>query len=401
MSPSNLAGEPPCLPAAGDALPAATPLALRAVRRPFGAIAPDCWDSLAAANPAATPFSSWAFHRAWWDAYGANAHEETIALVRAEGPDHADPVAIAPLMHRHEVEPGDVELRTKMRAAEGRPITRVPDDAKAVFFGASYHADYATILGHPNQLGAAAEALAEYCAGSGDPSHPRPWDAIDLRRLRDRDPAVAALVGAFGPREARDAWTVNVEREDVCPVAQLPEGASIDDYLGTLGKKTRHEIRRKVRRAETAGDVSLVDSSDPLHDLEAFIDLHQRRWGVDGLFPETQGGAQSRVFFRRMFELFGARGPLRLAFLRVAGKRIGAGISFETDDAILYYNAGVDPDARELSPGVVMVERYVRRALEHGVRRFDFLRGDESYKYEWGARDEPIQRLLVRRTDNR
>jgi CelD/BcsL family acetyltransferase involved in cellulose biosynthesis len=28
----------------------------------------------------------------------------------------------------------------------------------------------------------------------------------------------------------------------------------------------------------------------------------------------------------------------------------------------------------------------------------DFLRGNEPYKYEWGARDEPIQRLLVRRS---
>jgi CelD/BcsL family acetyltransferase involved in cellulose biosynthesis len=82
----------------------------------------------------------------------------------------------------------------------------------------------------------------------------------------------------------------------------------------------------------------------------------------------------------------------------VGGKRIAAGISFETDDAILYYNAGVDPEARELSPGVVMVERYVRRALERGVRHMDFLRGDEPYKYEWGAVDQPIQRLLVRRT---
>jgi CelD/BcsL family acetyltransferase involved in cellulose biosynthesis len=122
---------------------------------------------------------------------------------------------------------------------------------------------------------------------------------------------------------------------------------------------------------------------------------------VDGLFPDTPGGAQSRVFFRRMFELFGAHGPLRLAFLTVGGKRIAAGISFETDDAILYYNAGVDPDARELSPGVVMIEQYVRRALERGLRRMDFLRGDEPYKYEWGAVDEPIQRLLVRRTDIR
>ena len=82
-------------------------------------------------------------------------------------------------------------------------------------------------------------------------------------------------------------------------------------------------------------------------------------------------------------------------------KRIAAGISFETPDAILYYNAGVDPDARELSPGVLMVERYVRRALVRRIRSIDFLRGDESYKYEWGAIDEPIQRLLVRRTETR
>ena len=31
------------------------------------------------------------------------------------------------------------------------------------------------------------------------------------------------------------------------------------------------------------------------------------------------------------------------------------------------------------------------------MRAFDFLRGNEPYKYEWGSVDEPIQRLLVRR----
>ena len=61
----------------------------------------------------------------------------------------------------------------------------------------------------------------------------------------------------------------------------------------------------------------------------------------------------------------------------------------------------VDPAARDLSPGVVMIHAYVARALEMGIPRLDFLRGDESYKYEWGARDEPIQRLLVRRRDPR
>jgi len=285
-----------------------------------------------------------------------------------------------------------------MRHADGLPLTPVPADAKAVFFGASYHADYATILAAPGDLEHAADAMADYLAGAGDPGHPMPWDAVDLRRLRCDDPAADALADAFGRREIAHGWTMSLEREDVCPVAALPDGGTIDDFLATLGKKERHEIRRKVRRAEAAGEIRLDDSGDPLADLDAFIDLHQKRWGEAGLFPDTPGGQQSRTFFRRLFELFGADGPLCLAFLSVGGRRIAAGVSFETPDALLYYNAGVDPDARDLSPGVLMVERYVRRAIERGIRRMDFLRGDEPYKYEWGAVDEPIQRLLVRRT---
>ena len=152
-----------------------------------------------------------------------------------------------------------------------------------------------------------------------------------------------------------------------------------------------------MRRAEAVGDIALTDSTDPLADLEAFIDLHQRKWGELGLFPPTPGGEASRTFVRRMFEEFGTDGPLRLAFLTVGDRRVAAGLMFRTADRYLYYNAGVDPDARDLSPGVLLVAEYVRRALDEGVRRFDFLRGDESYKYEWGAVDEPIQRILVRR----
>jgi CelD/BcsL family acetyltransferase involved in cellulose biosynthesis len=372
-----------------------TPVAhrLRAERRPFADISAETWDALAARTPWATPFAAWAFHRAWWDAYGDNAHEETLALVPADAPPGAAPIAIVPLMHRHEHEPSDDALHTRLRGDPHLDPTPVPPTAKAVFFGASYHADYATILAAPEDLPDVADALVAYWAGPdcGD------WDAVDLRRLRCGDPAADALATAFGAREIAEGWTLNVEREDVCPVATLPVGASMDDYLATLGKKERHEIRRKVRRAEASGPIELRDAADPLAELEAFIDLHQRRWGADGLFPPTPGGDQSRVFIRRAFELFGADGPLRLTFLSVGDRRIAAGIHFQTSDGILYYNAGVDPDARDLSPGVVMVYAYVQRALDAGLARMDFLRGDEPYKYEWGSVDEPIQRLLVRR----
>ncbi len=392
--------EPAC-PEAGSSRPAdigSVPAVLRVEARSIDAIPPAIWDALMARTAWATPFSTWAFHRAWWDAYGANAHEETLVVVRADAPADgtAAPIAIVPLMHRHEVEPSDAALHTTMRHGHDTDLTPVPPEATAIFFGASYHADYATILAERADLPAVAEAVAGYFAAD------RPgtaWDVVDLRRLRCGDPAAEALAAAVGAREIAEGWTLNLEREDVCPVVTLPAGTDLDGYLATLGKKERHEIRRKVRRAEAAGEIRLDDSADPIADLEAFIDLHQKRWGAAGLFPPTIGGDQSRRFIRRLFELFGSDGPLRLAFLTVGGRRIAAGVHFETDDGYLYYNAGVDPDARELSPGVVMVHAYVERALAAGKRRLDFLRGDEPYKYEWGAVDEPIQRLLVRRRD--
>ena len=375
---------------------------LHARRTTVDAVPRGTWDALAARNPWATPFSRWAFHRAWWDGYGANAHDETVAIVdpaaEARGEDAI--VAIVPLMHRHGVEPTDAATHTALRKETGEAVTPLVPTAKVVFFGASYHADYATVLADPADLPDVAEALVDLLASAAGPheAHPDPWDAVDLRRLRDGDPALGALRDAFDRHAAGAGWSVVVEVEDVCPVAVLRPDAGIDDFLATLGKKERHEIRRKVRRAEAAGSVELVRSADPLSDLDAFIDLHQKRWGADGLFPPTEGGAMSRRFFARLFDLCAPESFLDLRFLEVDGRRIAAGVTFEDASAVYYYNAGVDPEARDLSPGVVMVERYVRDALDRGKVRLDFLRGDEAYKYEWGAVDSPIRRLLVART---
>ena len=384
---------------------------LRAERRAFPGIDPATWNRLALQNPYVTPFSTWAFQRAWWDAYGSNAHDQTVVVVDPAAADPREPVAIVPFMDRHAVEASDATTHTMLRHQDGPALTPVAPTACVVYFGASYHADYATVLAHPGDLEAASAALVDAFARDDiGPDHADPWKAIDLRRLRAADPATDALATAFGAREIAEGWTLNVEREDVCPVIRLPEpvaGAAppdIEAFLSTLGKKERHEIRRKVRRAESAGDVVLEDSTHPIADIEAFIDLHQARWGDKGLFPPTPGGDQSRVFVRRLFELFAAAADVEghptvhLGFLTVGGKRIGAEIHFETAGSVMYYNAGIDPEARELSPGVVLLERLVRRAIERGKCRVDLLRGDEPYKYEWGGLDEPVQRILVRRT---
>jgi CelD/BcsL family acetyltransferase involved in cellulose biosynthesis len=298
-------------------------------------------------------------------------------------------------MHRHELEPGDVAARTTLRHTDGPPLRPVPESATAVFFGGSYHADYSTVLAAPENLQAVCEAAAEALAAE---DHSR-WDVVDLRRLRAGDPATDALAKALEWQAPQAGWVVTREPEDVCPVITLTPDQDFEAFLGTLEKKQRHEIRRKIRRAEAAGPVTLERSANPLEDLDAFVVLHQRRWGAEGLFPPTEGGAASRRFFAGLFEDCAPSGLVDLIFLSVGGRRIAAGVTFDDGRGIYYYNAGVDPDARDLSPGVVMVVCYIQRAIELGRTRLDFLRGNEPYKYEWGALDTTIERLLVQRTD--
>src|SRR3712207_7963489 len=92
-------GEPACPGADRTAdTPSTTPPPaaprLAAVRAPFETVDRETWDRLASANPWATPFARWAFHRGWWDAYGASAHDQTLLVVDADAAPGAPPVAI-------------------------------------------------------------------------------------------------------------------------------------------------------------------------------------------------------------------------------------------------------------------------------------------------------------------
>ena len=380
-------------------------LVARRVR--FDDIPRDAWERLLAATPSATPFSRWTFHRAWWDGYGESAHEDYMVCVPAavppaESPAEADTpldpdriVAIVPLMHRHEVEPDDVLLHTAIRHAPHGTATALPEQAKGMFFAASYHADYATLLCDPADLPAVAEATVEALAAGPDLAHgTHDWDCVDLRRFRSDDPALPALEQAFCAAADRYGWNVAREQEEVCPVLHV-DGWDWDTYLQTLSTKDRHELRRKMRRAEAAGPVEFEEVPDPSSAVDELIRLHQARWGEEGLFPDTEGGARSRRFFRRLAELEGPGGVFRIGRLTVAGRAIFMCVGFHDRGTVYYYNAGNDPDAQALSPGVIGVASYLRHEMGEGTRVFDFLRGDEPYKYRWGAKDEPIERLIV------
>jgi CelD/BcsL family acetyltransferase involved in cellulose biosynthesis len=61
------------------------------------------------------------------------------------------------------------------------------------------------------------------------------------------------------------------------------------------------------------------------------------------------------------------------------------------------YNSGIDPRFSEYSPGWVLLGYLLQWAIDQKRAEFDFMRGDEDYKYRFGAVDRQVVRVLITR----
>jgi CelD/BcsL family acetyltransferase involved in cellulose biosynthesis len=185
-----------------------------------------------------------------------------------------------------------------------------------------------------------------------------------------------------------------VDEHEMTAVLALP--ASFDEYLVQIGSRRRHELRRKVRRFEEAAPEAQVTTTtqETLEaDLKTFFELHRSSIGEKGHFL----GQQRREFFTRIARTFQPRDMLSLDFLEVSGSVVAATFSFVYEGTFYLYNSAFDGAWRELSPGIVLVVRLIRRSIEQGMRRFDFLRGTERYKFDLGAERLPLHAVSLRR----
>jgi CelD/BcsL family acetyltransferase involved in cellulose biosynthesis len=197
--------------------------------------------------------------------------------------------------------------------------------------------------------------------------------------------ARAAKAAGFDVAEAR---------QDVCPRVNI--GGSFEAYLASLNGKLRHEIKRKARKLEREAGAYEIRSStrETLgDDLETFFEMHRASEGHKGKFMHEE----MKVFFRRLADVFEQRGWLRLVWLDVAGVPWAATMSFSERGIYNVYNSAFDHTKRELGPGMVLVGETIRLAAEEGCHTYDLLRGDEPYKYRFGAVDEPIVQLTLTR----
>ena len=252
-------------------------------------------------------------------------------------------------------------------------------ERQLTFVGCVDVSDYLDVLVDVDHVERVHQALLDALAGEN-----LVWDKLYLCSLPQRSLTFTHLAEAARQR----GWRVRVTQQDVCPVITLPP--SWDEYLAGLNKKQRHEIRRKMRKIETEAVTAwkVVESPDEVEAaMELFVQLHQKST------REKEGFWSDSLisFFKNITRALAAVGWLKLYFIEVNGVSAASMLAFDYNNEFLLYNSGYDPDQfAPLSPGNVLTAYTIRHAIELGRKRYDFLRGDEIYKFRFGGQPEPV-----------
>jgi CelD/BcsL family acetyltransferase involved in cellulose biosynthesis len=216
--------------------------------------------------------------------------------------------------------------------------------------------------------------------------------SLDLRGLLESSPSLPAIEAAGA------AAGFDVERHDeaISPWVELP--ATWEDYLGTLTKKDRHEMRRKLRRLDTAGGEVrfhiITEAAEGCAQLDRLFHLMRVSNHHKEEFLARPG---MEAFFREMTAVMANAGMLRLYSLTFDGEAVAMVLNFDVGGRLYMYNSGYDPAYSHYAVGLMSKALLLRDAIENGRSAVDFMRGDESYKYDLGGKDRKVYRLALKR----
>jgi len=245
--------------------------------------------------------------------------------------------------------------------------------------------DYLDVLMAPTRQHEVGHAVVEYLIGNGGEEV-----EVCLQNLSQH----SATSAVFQDCLLHSGLTVEVEQIETCPTVLLP--SEWEAYLALLRGKDRHELRRKLRRAEAAARLEYRVTSAAAQldeDINTFVALHrmsQQDAKQGFMTPEKE------AFFRAMARQLWPQGWLELAFLYADGEPIATLCCFAYGSTYAAYNSGYHPAYGDLSAGIVLFAERIRTAIARGFTAFDFMRGNEPYKYRFGATDRPLYQLLAR-----
>jgi CelD/BcsL family acetyltransferase involved in cellulose biosynthesis len=321
------------------------------------------WNTLLSESVTHIPFLRFEYLSAWWTTRGGGEWPESeLAVVTAlQGGRLA---GIAPMFFS--------------RNRDGDPAL--------LLLGSIEISDYLDIIARPADLPGFLAGLLDFIALPG----PLDWQLFDWHNL----PETSTTLPVLKVESEKRGWTFTQERTYHVP--SIPLTGDFETYLAGIDKKQRHEIRRKMRRAEDCGrNVRwyIVEDAAALEaEVESFLNLMAED-PEKAAFLTPAMRTQMRLACRAAFEC----GWLQLAFLEVDDQKAAGYLNFDYLNRIWVYNSGLDRNFMDLSAGWVLLGHLLQWANENKRAEFDFMRGNEDYKYRFGGVDGFVVRARVTR----
>ena len=273
-----------------------------------------------------------------------------------------------------------IEVRERDRLIGLAPLLIYTRDGERVLaFAGGGVSDYLSLLAEAGRESRIIEAVLQKAQSIPD------WTLCDLTDLSDDSPL---LQWSFLRKHAQE--------HDVCYVLPLPH--TPEQLVESLTKRQWANLRnaRARTRREAENTVELAKAATAQQFLEDLFRLHRNRWselGHDGVLNDPRVWHFHRSVVPALFD----DGLLRLYRMRLGDNTIAAIYSFVHRDTFFCYLQGFDPEYSHLSPGTQLMFAVIEDAVRLGMRRFDFLRGEEAYKLHWRPRGEPTYRIEVPR----
>ncbi len=322
------------------------------------------WNDLLAKSASHVPFLRHEYISAWWEGMGGGEWKRGELYVVTARQEQGELAGIAPL------------FQTENRDGE----------QALMLLGSIEISDYLDVIAPPEALPAFFEALLNHLVEQ----HGMGTGLLDLYNILENSPTLPALQATA----EKLGWEFSVQPLQHCPYILLP--GDWEKYLCGIDKKQRHEIRRKLRRADEYylplkwyllrdGD-NLDKATDDFLKLMA-NDPDKAKF----LTPAMREQMHAIVRAAR------DAGWLQMAFIEVNGEKVAGYLNFDYMNHIWVYNSGLDFRYSELSPGWVLLAHLLEWANENKRQSFDFMRGDEQYKYRFGAIDRQVVRVMVRK----
>ncbi len=184
-------------------------------------------------------------------------------------------------------------------------------------------------------------------------------------------------------REDIKGFLVNSILDSECPYLALETG--FGEYLKSFPRKKRYNLlreRRKLLGEEGIKLKSIHLAGELDKDIENLFLLHAQRAERKGI-KTTFCGDKIYNFHKTFITSLLKEDKIIVLSIHEDAIPLASSYCIKHNNKYYYYQTGISERGEEKSAGTVLLSLLIERAFKEGCLEFDFLRGDEKYKYFW------------------